>query len=621
MRNRSLQFFSGAPGIVRVTAADRELVYSLVLPEVSEAKWEPPAGVRRGIPADAAGLRRSGGSVASAGLPGRRWTADRLGAATAASAAPRRAGAALSRDGDSSQAPVSEGCRSGCSASSALPEGGAHDLRARLGSAARLASGRCGSSGNGANPRAAIALVLKAAGLAAVLIALAEPRLTVHEPKVAAAILVDTSASVTPQDLARASDLATQIEAARGRRWTRVIPFARSARNTAPEERGKAWSLKYTAGDGGHATNLEAALRDAAASLPAGLVPRIVLISDGNENLGSVVRAAWQARQLGIPIDTFSLGGRPKPNLRLESMSLPVAGFQRRAAFRSTSRSALRGARRAAGRDHRRRQDARIEPRRRSSRASIISACTPASAPSAPWTWPARSPLPELGEARFEQAVTLRRPQVLLHHAGSRRAPKSICMQTLEANQFEVRRSTNGPPEDLERLPVADLQQLGPGIALARAEDHGRGVRQAGRRDCSGSAATATSTSRARRRKIRSSARCPPSSLRRALRRAPAWCSSSTSRRPWKARRWSWRAWRRSAWWRICGPIDHGGRADLRQLVSVDGADTPRDGPLHDQAPDRRASRPTAARRSRRRSPKRTAGSCPPTPSTSTSCC
>jgi Aerotolerance regulator N-terminal/von Willebrand factor type A domain len=50
LRNRSLHFFAGAPGIVRVTAADRELVYSLVLPEVSESSWEPPAGVRRGVP-------------------------------------------------------------------------------------------------------------------------------------------------------------------------------------------------------------------------------------------------------------------------------------------------------------------------------------------------------------------------------------------------------------------------------------------------------------------------------------------------------------------------------------------------------------------------------------------
>jgi hypothetical protein len=50
LRNRTLQFFSGAPGIVRVMAADREVVYSLVLPEVSEAAWEPPAAVKRGVP-------------------------------------------------------------------------------------------------------------------------------------------------------------------------------------------------------------------------------------------------------------------------------------------------------------------------------------------------------------------------------------------------------------------------------------------------------------------------------------------------------------------------------------------------------------------------------------------
>jgi len=50
LRNRTLHFFSGLPGVVRVTAADRELVYSLVLPEVAEARWEPPAGSKRGIP-------------------------------------------------------------------------------------------------------------------------------------------------------------------------------------------------------------------------------------------------------------------------------------------------------------------------------------------------------------------------------------------------------------------------------------------------------------------------------------------------------------------------------------------------------------------------------------------
>jgi hypothetical protein len=43
-----------------VRAADRELVYSLVLPEVAETKWEPPPGVKRGIPA---GQRSAASSV------------------------------------------------------------------------------------------------------------------------------------------------------------------------------------------------------------------------------------------------------------------------------------------------------------------------------------------------------------------------------------------------------------------------------------------------------------------------------------------------------------------------------------------------------------------------------
>jgi Ca-activated chloride channel family protein len=306
------------------------------------------------------------------------------------------------------------------------------------------------------------ALALKAAGAAAVLFALAEPRVTVYETKVAAAILVDTSASVTPQDLGRASELATQIEASRGRRWTRVIPFARTARNTAPEEHGSSWTLKYTAGDGGHATNLEAALRDAAASLPAGLVPRIVLISDGNENVGSVVRAAWQSRELGIPIDTFPLGGRPKPNLRLESVSLPSQVFSGErfpidislgSPRRATVTVEITAEGKSLGSSR-----VEIEPGlnhfRVQANVSTVGAVDLAGRISAS----------DLGEARFEQAVTLRRPRVMLMTQDPPGTEKHL-LQTLEANQFEVQQSTKGPPDDLNEFQLMifnnwDLESL-----------------------------------------------------------------------------------------------------------------------------------------------------------------
>ena len=171
------------------------------------------------------------------------------------------------------------------------------------------------------------ALVLKALSLAAILLALAEPRLSTAESKVALAVLVDTSASVSANDLEHASQTTSAFQSERGRNWMRVIPFARSTRSLLTNESGKSWQLRPTAGEAGRATDLEAAIQDAAASLPPGLVPRIALFSDGRQNKGSVARAAWQAQQLGIPIDTFAMKGRPEPALHLESVSLPSLAF------------------------------------------------------------------------------------------------------------------------------------------------------------------------------------------------------------------------------------------------------------------------------------------------------
>src|SRR5690606_24727211 len=112
------------------------------------------------------------------------------------------------------------------------------------------------------------------------------PVLTIYQTKVALGILVDTSSSMAPEDLERASELATRLEKGRGRNWTQVFPFARSHRPAAAEELEKdAWRFRHTAGAAGRGTKIEAAVRDAMAALPAGHVPRLLLISDGNENL------------------------------------------------------------------------------------------------------------------------------------------------------------------------------------------------------------------------------------------------------------------------------------------------------------------------------------------------
>ncbi len=49
VEGRTVRFFSGTPGIVRVLTGDRELVYSLTLPQPGDVVWKP-ASVRHGMP-------------------------------------------------------------------------------------------------------------------------------------------------------------------------------------------------------------------------------------------------------------------------------------------------------------------------------------------------------------------------------------------------------------------------------------------------------------------------------------------------------------------------------------------------------------------------------------------
>jgi Ca-activated chloride channel homolog len=309
-----------------------------------------------------------------------------------------------------------------------------------------------------------VGLILKALAFLAIALALAQPNLTVYESKVAAAILVDTSASLSPADLQKASETVTRVERSRGRHWTRVIPFARWSRNTSPEEHaGDTWKLRTTAGSEGRGTNIETAIRDGVAALPAGLVPRVVLVSDGNENLGSAARAMWQAQQLGIPIDTVPLGGRARPSIVLDSVSFPTQVFTgERFAIEVTLQApqdvkakveiAAEGkplgaspVSLAAGVNHFRVQ-ANINTVGAVALTGKISS--------------------ELGEATFENALTLRRPRAILISRDPETSEEHL-LRTLQANQFEVVRSPGGVPEKLDDYQLAifnnwDIQAVSP---------------------------------------------------------------------------------------------------------------------------------------------------------------
>ncbi len=316
-----------------------------------------------------------------------------------------------------------------------------------------------------------ISAALKALSFAAILIAIAEPTLITSENKIAVAVLVDTSASVSNEDLQRATQLASTLDHNRGRNWVHILPFARTAHDFAAAANSASVRLVHATGDDGQATDLEAGVRSALASLPAGLVPRIVLVSDGKENAGSVTRAAWQARNLGVPIDTFALRGRPEPTLRVETVTMPTLAFTGEhfpINLTVVSPQATRGTVEISA-EGKRLASTPVALDKGSNELHVNASLATAGALNLALAIKA----PDLNaDVNVAQAVTLRRPRVL-YLSQDPQGSETHIMQALDAAQFDVDR-TNDPSHgklsdfqivvfnnwDLESLPTARKDEI-----------------------------------------------------------------------------------------------------------------------------------------------------------------
>jgi Mg-chelatase subunit ChlD len=261
---RTLRLFTPRSGTVRVRAGAFEQIYSLVLPGYGAFRWEVPAGVPHGLP------RTTVPEV----LPRELWKW----------------------------------------------------LAALALILILLEWWLFGRGHSWSTPSMWPSLAFKGVAIAACLVAFFEPRLPVSETKQAVGLLIDTSQSIADSSLARANEFADRARRAKGRNELRELPFARTVRAIEPTESASG-RFHSTAAEAGRATDLEAAIRQAAASLPSGRVPRLVLMSDGVETEGSAARAAQLAASLNIPVDTVLLPGRPASRFRIDSADFPATAF------------------------------------------------------------------------------------------------------------------------------------------------------------------------------------------------------------------------------------------------------------------------------------------------------
>lgn len=176
-------------------------------------------------------------------------------------------------------------------------------------------------------------------------VALAEPRVNRPSENVAVLFVLDRSQSL-PQDIDATLPVVDQVD----RRWQRVRGFVRDAvvLRGVEHSRDKAGAILFgkrpklalppasvrdrfevddrMAGPiDGQYTDIAAALKLALASFPEGTGKRVVLVSDGNENLGNAVEQAAVAKQNGVQIDVVAVapGFKNESEVLVQSVEAP----------------------------------------------------------------------------------------------------------------------------------------------------------------------------------------------------------------------------------------------------------------------------------------------------------
>ncbi|HEX4750365.1 MAG TPA: VWA domain-containing protein [Bryobacteraceae bacterium] len=301
-------------------------------------------------------------------------------------------------------------------------------------------------------------LLLKALSLIAIVTALAEPTATLPQTRTGAVVVVDTSGSIPRADLDRTASLIGDMQRHKRGNWMKVVPFASRPRDLSAREISAGLHLvNASAESGGDTTNIEAALLGSMSAIPSGYVPRLVLITDGNENEGSTIRVIAQLQRLHVPVDTIPLAGRLDKGFRLESLSVPheaYAGEQIPIDITVDSPQDTKGTVTisAEGKDLGSNPvDLRTGPNLIRVHARVNS--TGVTALSGAIT------APHVGDIPFEQAVQLRRAKVLYLSQDPTGTDANLLQSLGEAN-FDLTRDASLLDKDLSGIQLVILNNL-----------------------------------------------------------------------------------------------------------------------------------------------------------------
>ncbi|NLF32374.1 MAG: VWA domain-containing protein [Planctomycetes bacterium] len=170
--------------------------------------------------------------------------------------------------------------------------------------------------------RRVLATALRVAAVAALVLAVAQARLVRRSDKLCVTVLVDQSKSVDPSQRQQAQQsLRMTLRALEPDRQTAVVDFG--GRSVLRQLPSGIRSLPDAQGEFARDfTDIGQAVRLALSIAPPDAANRIVLLTDGNDTVAesTAMAAAAMARQAGVPVDVFVLGGATAGDVRVERL-------------------------------------------------------------------------------------------------------------------------------------------------------------------------------------------------------------------------------------------------------------------------------------------------------------
>lgn len=154
-------------------------------------------------------------------------------------------------------------------------------------------------------------------------VALARPSWINEQSKVATIVLVDVSDSVSDKQLAAARDYVDAIEAAERDGNLQLVTFAEK-----PTVVRKADGKRLSAGiarhaGGGAGTDTQSAMQLGYGLYPDGFLPRMVIVSDGNQTQGDVAVEAYRAKELGVHVSWRTFDQDKTSEIRVVGVTVP----------------------------------------------------------------------------------------------------------------------------------------------------------------------------------------------------------------------------------------------------------------------------------------------------------